>query len=81
MKPCTKKDDGRSDIKSLCSRYENVAMQEQYVSEAKCTVEIPQYRNEWAMPFNRFVRKLVQAVNELEIRGRGMHNDEVVEII
>ena len=34
-KPYIKKGDGRTDIKVLCSRYENVPMQEQYVSKAK----------------------------------------------
>ena len=29
VKPYTKKDDGRTDIKVLCNRYEKVAMQEQ----------------------------------------------------
>ena len=46
VKPYIKKDNGRTDIKALRSRYENVAMQEQYVSEAKRTIETIQYRNE-----------------------------------
>ena len=65
----------------MCSRYENVAMQEQYVSEAKRTIETLQYRNERAMTFEKFVSKLVQAADELEKRGKGMHNADVVEII
>ena len=56
-------------------------MQDQYVSKAKCTIETIQYRNERAMAFEKFVSKLVKAVDELEKRGRGMHNAEVVEII
>ena len=60
-----KKDNGITDIKALRSRYENVAMQEQYVSEAKCTIETIQYRNEISMTFEKFVRKLVKAVDEL----------------
>ena len=40
-----KKYNGRTDIKVLRSRYENVVMQEQYVSEAKRTIETIQYRN------------------------------------
>ena len=66
VKPYIKKDDGRSDIKALRSRYKNVVMQEQYVSEAKRKIETPHYRNERAMTFENFVRKLVQAVDELE---------------
>ena len=63
------------------STYENVAMQEQYVIEANRTIETIQYRNERAMTFEIFVRKLVKDVDELEKRGRGMHNSEIVEII
>ena len=55
VKPYNKKDDGRTDIKVLRSRYENVAMQEQYFSEAKRTIETIQYRNERAMTFKTFV--------------------------
>ena len=45
VKPYIKKDDDRTDIKALRSRYENVAMQEQYVSKAKRTIDTIQYRN------------------------------------
>ena len=48
VKPYIKKDNGRTDIKALRSRYENIAMQEQYVREAKLTIETIQYRNEIA---------------------------------
>ena len=81
VKPHMKREDSRSDIKAFHSRYENVAMQEQYVSEAKLTIETLQYRNERAITFEKFVRKLVQAVDELEKRGRGMHNAGIIDII
>ena len=55
----------RTDIKALRSRYESVAMQEQYVIEANRTIEIIQYRNERAMLFGKFISKLVKAVDEL----------------
>ena len=80
-KPYIKKDDVRADIKALRSRYENVAMQDQYVSEANRTIDIIQYRNEREMTFEKFVSKLVKAFEELEKRGRGMHNAEIVDII
>ena len=76
-----KKDDGRTDIKAFRSRYENVAMQEHYVSEANRTIETIQYRNKIAMKFETFFSKLVKALNELEKRGKGMHNADIVEII
>ena len=81
VKPYINKVDVRDDIKALCSRYENVAMQEQYVSEAKCTIETIQSRNERAMMFQTFVSKLVKAFDELEKQGTGMHNADIVEII
>ena len=56
-------------------------MQEQYISEAKWTIETIQYRNERAMMLETFFRKLVKYVDKLEKRGRGMHNTDIVEII
>ena len=51
LKPYIKKDDGRTDIKALCSKYENFAMQEQYVIESNRTIETIQYRNERSTTF------------------------------
>ena len=65
VNPYIKKDDGRTDIKALCSRYENVYIQEQYVSEAKHTIDTIHYRNEGVMTFEKFVIKLVKAIDEL----------------
>ena len=81
VKPYIKKDDGRTDIKALSSRYENGAMQDQYVSKARCTIETIQYWNEIAMTFKTFVSKIVKAVDELEKRGRVMKKSDIVEII
>ena len=81
VKPYINKDDGRTEIKALRSRYENVAMQEQYVSESNRTIETIQYRNERAITSETFVRNLVKAVNELGKRGRSMHNADIIEII
>ena len=66
MKPYIKKDNGRTDIKALRSRYGKFSMQEQYVSDAKCSIETIQYRNKRAMTFKIFFRKLVKAVDEIE---------------
>ena len=81
MKPFIKKDYGRTDIKVLLSGYENVAMQDQYVSEANRTIETIQYINKRAMTFKKFVIKIVKVVNELEKGGRVMHNADIVDII
>ena len=81
VKPYIKKVDGRTDIKALRSRYENVAIQEQYVSKAKRKIYTIQYRNGRAMTSKKFVMNIVKAIVELEKWGRGMHNAEIVEII
>ena len=72
VKPYTKKDDGRTDIKALHSTYEKVSIQYQYISEANLTIETIQYRNKRGMMFEKSVSKLVKAVDELGKRGRGM---------
>ena len=58
VKPYIKKEDGRTDIKALLSRYGNVAMQEQYVSETNRTIDTIQYRNERAMTFKKSSARL-----------------------
>ena len=65
VKPYIKKDDDRADIKELHSRYEKVAMQEQYVITANRTIDTIQYRNERAMTFEKFVGNIVKTVDEL----------------
>ena len=81
VKSYIKKDDGINDIKALLSKYENVAMQEQYLSKSKRTIDTIQYRDERAMTFETFVSKIVKSINELEKRGTGMHNAEMFENI
>ena len=56
-------------------------MQEQYVSKVKRIIKNIQYINGRAMTFEKFVSKLVKAVEELEKRGRGMHNAGIIDII
>ena len=48
-------DDGRIDIKALRARYENPAMQDMHINEAKKTLANIPYRNERAMTFEKFV--------------------------
>ena len=81
VNPYIKKDDGTSYIKALRSRYEKVAMQAQYVSEAYLKVEITQYINQGAMTFKKVFIKLIKYVDELEKRDRGVNNADIVEII
>ena len=81
VKPYLKKDDGILDIQALRGRYENAAMHEQYINEAKRTLETLTYRNERALKFEKFVAKFVKAVDELDKRNRGLHNADVVDMI
>ena len=81
MKPYLKKDDGILDIRALRGQYENAAMHEQYINEAKRTLETSTYRNERALKFEKFVAKFVKAFDELDKRNRGLHNADVVDMI
>ena len=78
VKPYLKKDDGRLDIQAQRGRYENAAIQEQYINEAKRTLETLTCRNEQALKFEKFVAKFVKAVDELIKRNRGLHNADVI---
>ena len=69
VKPCLKKDNGRLDIQALKGRYINATMHDQYINEAKRTLEILTYRNERALKFEKFVAKFVKAVDELDKRN------------
>ena len=81
MKPQTKKDNRRLDVKSLHKRYDNSATQDQYINKAKRTLESTTYRNERAMKFENFVAKFIKAVDHLEIFNCGIHNVDVVDLI
>ena len=81
VKAHIRKDDGRVDVKALRDRYENASMHEQYIGEAKRTLANISYRNERAMKFEKFVSQFVKSVDELDKRGRGLHNADIVELI
>ena len=81
VKTYLKKDDGRLDIQALRGKYENAAMHEQYIKEAKKTLDTLIYRDERALKFEKFVAKFVKAVDELDKRKRGLHNAHVVDMI
>ena len=65
----------------LRGQYENAAMHDQHVNEDNRTLETVACRNERAMKFEKFVTKFTQAVDELEKRNQGLHNDDVVDLI
>ena len=81
IKPRIKETNGRVDIKALKSRYQNAAMQDMYINEAKKTLAIISYKSERAMKFEVFSGKFQNAVNILETYGRGMHNDDIVDLV
>ena len=56
-------------------------MHEQYINEAKITLETLTYRNEGALKSENFVAKFVKAVDELDKRNRGLYNADVVDMI
>ena len=68
VKPYLNKYDGRLDIQDLRGRYESATMHEQYINEAKRTLETLTYRNERALKFKNFVAKFVKAVDELDLK-------------
>jgi len=81
IKPSIRKNDGRTDMVALKARYQNPAMQDMYINEAKKTIETIAYKNERAMKFEIFSGKLQNAVNVLETYGRGMHNEDIVDML
>ena len=80
VKPYIKKDDGRYYIQALRSRYENVAIQEQYVSKAKRTIETIQYGKN-GNDVQMFCQQARQSCQRTRKLGRDMHRYEIVEII
>ena len=56
-------------------------MQEQYINEAKKTLNSMSYRNERILKFDKFVAKFVKAIDDLEKYERGMHNADIVDLI
>ena len=81
VKTNIRRDDGRVDIKALTARYENPAMQDMHINEAKKTLADIPYRNEQAMTFEKFVATFQKAIDDLEMYGRGMHNGDIVDFL
>lgn len=81
IKPRIKKNNGRLDIIALKERYENKAMHETCINEAKKVLQTITYRNERAMKFEKFVANFQKAIDDLERYGRGMHDADIVDMI
>ena len=56
-------------------------MHDQHVKEDNRTLETVACRNERSMKLEKFVTKFTQAVDKLEKRNQGLHNDDVVDLI
>ena len=63
------------------ARYENPAMQDININEAKKTLANITYRNERAMTFETFVATFQKEIDDLEMYGGGMHNGEIVDLL
>ena len=81
VKSIIRNNNGRRDIRALRARYENTAMQETHVNDAKKTLSLLTYRSERAMTFEKFVAKFQKAIDDLEKHGRGMHNKDIVDML
>ena len=56
-------------------------MQDMYINEAKQTLENISYESERAMKFEIFGGKFQNEVNALETYGRGIHNEDIVDMM
>ena len=81
IKPKIKKNNGRIDIEELRARYNNPAIQEMYINEAKKTLETLSYRNERSMKFEVFNSKFQNAVNILDSYSCTMHTKDVLDLL
>ena len=73
--------DGRVDITALRARYENPAMQDMHINEAKKNLANITYRNKQAMTFEKLMATFKKAIDDLEMCGRGMHDGDIVDLI
>ena len=64
--PLVSKNDGRRDWKALYDRYENEATVQARVNQANKTWDMLVYKNERAMSFEAFCRKLTKALQHFE---------------
>ena len=75
------RNNGRSDWKALEERYENEAMTQARINEANQVWDQLVYKNERAMSFEIFSKKLVKALQHFERAGRPKHDGDVIDWI
>jgi hypothetical protein len=79
--PIASKNDGRSDWRALDNRYDNEATVQARVNQANKTWDMLVYKNERAMPFEAFCRKLTKSLQHFEKAGRTKHDGDVIDWI
>jgi hypothetical protein len=79
--PFVRKNDGRRDWRALQERYENEATVQARVNQANKTWDMLVYKNERAMPFEAFCRKLTKSLQHFEKAGRTKHDGDVIDWI
>jgi hypothetical protein len=79
--PLMSRNNGRLDWKALIDRYENEATIQARVNQANKTWDMLVYKNERAMTFEAFSKKLTKALQYFEKAGRAKHDGDVVDWI
>ena len=79
--PIMSRNNGRRDWKALIERYENEATTQARVNQANKTWDMLVYKNEQAMTFEAFSKKLTKALQYFEQAGQAKHDGDVVNWI
>ena len=79
--PLVARNNGRLDWQALCERYENEATIQARVNQANKTWEMLVYKNERAMSFEAFSKKLTKALQYFDNAGRPKHDGDVIDWI
>jgi hypothetical protein len=81
IQPLILRNDGRRDWIALNDRYENTATIQARVNQANKTWEMLVYKNERAMSFEAFCKKLTKALQYFTQAGRPKHDGDVIDWI
>jgi hypothetical protein len=81
IKPLMTQNNGRLDTKALEERHENEATMQARVNAANKTWELLVYKNERAMTFEDFSKKLTKALLNFEKAGCAKHDGDVIDWI
>jgi hypothetical protein len=79
--PLVSRNNGRLDWQALCERYENDATVQARVNQANKTWNMLVYKNERAMSFEAFSKKLTKALQYFVDAGRTKHDGDVIDWI